>query len=1004
MPRLAERHSHKPRQGCNEPVTGVAGGRTVLECSGNDANGDPYHADCVATQELRDAFADEQADRATTCGMDANANEDFCALAIVANPCIRDPFGKDAGGTADCNKDTYAIARSNRLGYCGRPSAGVINPLCTNARLGLCNGDDDKDEPFALACGTENHAAQLTWCSRGANSGKAECLKPHTGSCSARPFGDAVKNYNGVPVNCLTHETDGVLTYVTHRQSLCAEGAEVATALNCDTATIAPFVCGMDMNANYNPFAAFCLESANAGKSKDEILMARQTVLTQCTDTNNDADLVCVNAAKDIRELNTACGDGATSLEARCDFTEYEGTQQAFCAGETSVNIFNADCENGKHGNVTLARETECRRTTATPNVIDRATECPTIRARLCTADEFELNSDNGYLCGDEDLQGTNYETTREATCATRLTTGDDVANCTLFLDTLCEGKEFGTAGTGDYYSCAGDTTLNSKRETLCGADGTGSGTLTDGECTATITRICVDDKLLSDSVGDGGYDCAGNETPAVLSARRAHCATDQVTTAGCPDVLTTLCTGANSFLDMAPTGAGTTFNCADAAYLPQRREHCATGSNDDASVDCRAVITTLCETGTSVEAEVATGVDGKSYNCSTSTVPDVITARETHCRISGNAGGLCTDTISRLCGVDPFESETGGVSASLCQDGDGQVTYELARERKCFPRPTDGETNFDNCNTFLTKICTGKEFGTAGVVGGYDCAADGKFDSARETRCGADGDLDKDGTLNDSDCTATITRICVDAELLSGSVGAGGYNCADNETTAVLNARRAHCATPQVTTEGCPAVLTTLCMGANSLLDKAPTGIEGTTFDCADGDTYKDAKEIHCDANPTATGCPVFLTNLCLGENSVKTEVGAGNYDCAGDGNQLTERQDFCREDDNSDGLCTTTIVGLCTADEFEQRVDKTYVCGDEEIDGTNYADMRKETCRTALSEDKCKPTIQGFCGESNDNPTTINNLFDPLCGSGYDGARDEACLANNSVTAGDE
>ena len=335
-----------------------------------------------------------------------------------------------------------------------------------------------------------------------------------------------------------------------------------------------------------------------------------------------------MNAAADIRDLNTVCGVGETSLDDNCDYTEYQGIQEAFCAGENSINIFNADCENGKHGEVTLARETECRRTTATPDVIDRATECLTIRARLCTADEFALNLDDGYLCGNENVKGTNYETTREGLCASRPSSSEPhYANCNTFLNTLCTGKEFGTAGLTDGYNCAGDGEFDSKREERCGTDGMGSGDdpLTNGECTATIVRICVGDKTLSDSVGDGGYDCAANQTNPVLYQRQDFCATS-ATTEGCPDVLATLC---------------------------MKGDH-------------------------SVRTDVPTNVSSNVYSCAGNTTGEVILARQTYCGSTDNV--LCASTITGFCGEsNDNPTRTNNLFNPLCRVG-----YDGARDKAC--------------------------------------------------------------------------------------------------------------------------------------------------------------------------------------------------------------------------------------------------------------------------------------------------------------------------------
>ena len=64
------------------------GAKTVLQCSGNEANGDPYQTGCENS-----VFDDERTARVVTCGEGANASiARLCAKAIATNECIRDPY------------------------------------------------------------------------------------------------------------------------------------------------------------------------------------------------------------------------------------------------------------------------------------------------------------------------------------------------------------------------------------------------------------------------------------------------------------------------------------------------------------------------------------------------------------------------------------------------------------------------------------------------------------------------------------------------------------------------------------------------------------------------------------------------------------------------------------------------------------------------------------------------------------------------------------------------
>ncbi len=998
--------------GCGEPVNGDSG-RTVLQCSGNETSGDPYHAECDD-----DLFEAEQTVRAEYCSDGARATTDpFCVNAIAADPCIEFPFGTVTGndGDAECDRVKYEIAQGNRLTHCLNAEAN--DPLCGNVSKALCDGNEVGDNPFALDCGTDNRDAQNTWCDFGANSGKPECLTQHGSACSLRPFSTEVFSRNNTEFNCLTHTVPGEPEprYAAQRRLFCATGRD-APDKNCDTTEIAKVVCANSRGVHANPFADFCDTSEKDEQNEAALLATRQTVLSFCENigTDNSAEPVCVNADDDIIALNRFCDVGANSIMARCTYTEYVATQKQHCAGADSNTVFDGNCVNGKHGEVDAARKTECRKTGSV--LFNEQEACTEIVAGLCSEGGTSVLQSkaaaSGYLCIDK--SGTNYNGEREVLCGVTGTgEGALTVECKATLVDICKDADLiGTSVGEGRYDCSTstDTAVMNARQGYC-AD---NASVVD--CAPTLTALCMkDDNSVGTEVATGvpanNYDCFNSAVEGVEFARQAYCANPTGDDTGCDSVLTTLCSGAKSFLSTAETGVpGTTFNCTIDTYLPQRKEHCATGENDDASADCRAVITTLCALGASVQIEVATGgVSDNKYNCSTSTVPAVITARKTYCRLStshgdglsaSNSGGLCADTISNLCTADPFESVTGGASASLCIDASGQVTYKIQRERLCSPRPTTGG-NVANCEMFLGTLCEGREFGKSGAFeGGYNCATDPTFNSEREIACGVSGT--GEGALTE-ECKPTLVDICKDAMLIETSVGDGRYNCLTSTDTAVMKARQGHCAN-NASVVDCAPTLTMLCggnNGENSIGTGVATGVDANNYDCFNSavEGVRFARQAYC-ADPTGdtTGCNSVLTTLCALGASVKDEVTTGvdgkDYNCSTSEvpDVVTARKTYCRAN-NLNGLCTTTVMKLCEADEFEQKVDdETYVCGT--VDGVDYASKRETTCETRLGEPRCKLTIERICGTAIAPVINQDNYKNLLCSGGdYTVERGKVC-----------
>ncbi len=1032
--------------GC-DAVADAGTGRTVVECSGytglGHADGDPYQTGCED-----DVFEAERTARALTCSMDDEANDALlCGNAIAKDKCIGDPFGNDHADVP-CVASDYTVARENRERYCSGPFGGDDNPLCGGATAVLCDGNDLTDKPFAFGCQDNNSVAQVRWCELELevgsgvfpNQNKPECTDPNY-ACSIRPFGTAIYNTSGVAINCLTAgDNDNGDTYRSDRQRLCAIGAENNGNANgapdndCDTAKIAEVVCGTSTGENSNPFAAFCATSENDGLNDDEAarLALRQDTLTHCLIESNRGKGVCrAESAGDIIDgLEEDCRVvGATSISSRCDYTQYVDTQKMYCAGADSNTVFDSDCVEGKHGEVLAARKIECAKTGSV--MINDAEFCTEIVVGLCSAGGTSVlqsrTAASGYLCEDAE-SSTTYNDAREVACGVTGTgtgafLGQLRSACIATIARICMGKEFTTAGMAGY-DCAENTAFNGVREAACGATSTAPN---ESDCMATRLRLCTGDGTSLIQTASNGYDCSASDIDTVETERRRFCADPPQggDTMGCPVVLAELCTGADSLLNGVATGDGaTTYNCKDDGddlVLYQRQEHCAQGTNDNGVADCPDVITTLCAEGdNSVQAEVATNVGSGKYDCSTSTVPDVITARKVHCRLgASNSDGLCNGTIATLCLADPFEKADEGAFGSLCVDAESSTTYANARKMECRDNGTEGDGQTGGKCADLTlkgAICDGDDAGDspyAAVCGTGTANLEGQTafcrigdHSTSEMRCGAtiatvchvdtgdpfdtlcsDNDNDRatratacfgtSATKSGEDCTDVATcnadpfgedcddTIYVTARTDYCETPADSFTvgCVNGTHGKVTEAQQGYCAMDGKSGEGnCPNVLAGLCTGADSLLNGVDTGYESVNYDCKDDpqDTVVYQRQDYCaTAAVGTTGCPDVLATLCMkGDNSVRTDVPTGVptkfYSCAGNTTNevILARQTECKTRDNTDNLCT--------------------------------------------------PTITDFCGADDNNPTDSNNLFNLLCRSGYEGARDRACLAADAMTAG--
>nr|MCA8834191.1 hypothetical protein [Pseudomonadota bacterium] len=471
-----------------------------------------------------------------------------------------------------------------------------------------------------------------------------------------------------------------------------------------------PVVCANSQGENANPFADFCEDAANDGQDAAALLVTRQATVARCAMSENVDMPVCVKSRLDIVALDLTCGDGATSVTAECDYEKYSTTQKAYCTSAVSDTVFDGNCMNGKHGEVRTAREEQCKKTGSV--LFKDAEACTQIVIDICTANDIGAltpKGSGGHLCTDE---SGDYALARERACGAdgRGAAGNLPAACEDTVERLCvEEKLIETeVGAGRLDCSTNDvSTVISARQNYCALTANAG----KPNCAPTLTTLCTDENGMSlVQTASNGYDCSASRIDTVLAERRRFCANPEGgDTMGCPVVLADLCKGADSLLNDVATGGGVTYDCKDDGddlVLYQRQVHCAQGTNDNGVGDCSAVLTTLCMEGdNSVQSQVTTTAGLVSYDCSTSTVPDVITARETLCQTRDNTDRLCTDTITNFCGTDDENPHpTNDIFDLLCRAG-----YETARDNFCADDADYQNTDCD-LDGRKTRICDGDQ------------------------------------------------------------------------------------------------------------------------------------------------------------------------------------------------------------------------------------------------------------------------------------------------------
>ena len=289
---------------------------------------DPF--DSICKEGNFATFVDDRAARVLACIAGDKANDDdLCANAIVANPCIRDPYGAGCDGETD--------ARDMRESHCRASNEDTA--LCTGTVNHFCAID-----PFEDLCNATNFPSYTS--SRGAfeafcradvagRANDAGCQNAVTHFCTVDPF-DTLCNMDNFTTFTNARNT---------RNSLCRDNQNALGLANDSQCTgVLAHFCGRDpFDTVCNPTTytnertgrvAECIMDDNAS---DTALCANAILANNCISNPYGTNCGSETAARTARE--TFCrGDPRNPSNPLCT-----GAVTHFCATSPTANPFDAD-------------------------------------------------------------------------------------------------------------------------------------------------------------------------------------------------------------------------------------------------------------------------------------------------------------------------------------------------------------------------------------------------------------------------------------------------------------------------------------------------------------------------------------------------------------------------------------------------------------------------------------------------------------------------------------
>ncbi len=355
---------------------------------------------------------------------------------------------------------------------------------------------------------------------------------------------------------------------------------------------------------------------------------------------------------------------------------------------------------------------------------------------------------------------------------------------------------------------CLGDNDYAGDRLSACR-----DGSATTGQCSNIIAKVCGNDPF--DTLCGSGYN----------DDRANFCRNSVEPLYRCLKVEDRVC--ATNPLDSL---------CSASIYAGARINACR---NDQSNPSCRTIIANLCHRDNNPFDSLC----GSNYN----------EIRESVCASNPNSS-RCSDTLTRVCGGNPFDS--------LCRN---TQSYLDARVSICRGNPADGR-----CGWTIGSICRDDPF---------DSLCGGGYTNARETAC-------RNGS-NNTQCGNIVAGVCgnnpFDALCGNGYTGERETACRNGSTnTQCGNIVAGVCGDnpfDPLCGNGYTGERETACRNGstNTQCGNIVAGVCGDNpFDALCGNGYTGERETACRNGSTNTQCGNVIAGVC-GNNPFDTLCGSG-------------------------------------------------------------------------------------------------------------------------------
>ena len=745
-------------------------------------------------------------------------------------------------------------------------------------------------------------------------------------------------------------------------EDMATEDISCAPAANAQSCLKDPFADGCDEDAGFSAF----LEVA-----KDQ----REAF---CNIGDNAEDTLCAGA------VATFCGGNPFNSLCKADsYVKERGEIVADCITE------------GKAADSPCAAAVEfnpCIRNPFTPECVEE-TDFRTTRETFCRKDDNATNAlcagALAHFCADDPFDAICDEAaySRQQSERTALCISDDNAS----NDDLCKGAIDATdvdCITDPYIAgCESKLTARAARESYC--RGNTNPTL----CGNAVLHICTNDPLdgLCDQMTQNMQLCTNDPfntgcDPTTYEMQRAMRTTECITgdnasnDALCANAIAddncildpydSECKSANPTLIPAQTARETYCRGNDNPTLcGQAITHFCTAdpfdsickaSNFANLIGDRAMRVTACIAGDKA-SDADFCANAVKFNvcirnpftpeCSTQT--DAQTAREIYCRGNENLT-LCAGAVVHFCAIDPFDA--------ICDDN----TYSRQQmERTALCISGDNASNDVLCAKAIAddiNACIRDPFTSA-------CNTQKVFRSIRESFCREVGNATANPTL----CGNVVVHVC-DSTRANADPFDGLCDVIADFCDSIPRAD--------------PDPFAGLCDGGNTYMMQRTARVTACIADDKANDDALCANAIgedKCILDPYAEGCESTDSNPTAAQ---------------------TARTTFCRDGNEGNALCASTVTHFCTIDPFDGLCDPSDYSSQR---STRLMECEKQTpdpalaCTKALEQGKCNlddPFIEGCEGQVNQQ--AAEEVFCRKGTNAIDPARADNCRATITRVCG--